>query len=132
MRSRRQAATTSRSKKFSDVEKEAVELVEQRVAQAATYGARPATDAKIELDAGDTVDATVGKETFYPIKFNGFDVGPVRVTTKVREGETGDDAFLRARGSAEAMFLAEFDLKLRDYFKRLERVGDETENRRRR
>lgn len=132
MRSRRQAATTSRSKMSSDDDDAKVEKVEGRVAQAATYGARPETNAKVELDAGDTVDATIGKETFYPIKFNGFDVGPIRVTTTVREGETGDDAFLRARGSAEAMFLAEFDLKLRDYFKRLERVGDETESRRRR
>jgi len=100
------------------------------VAQAAVHGARPPAPAvKMDLERGDAVEVTVGKETFFPVKFNGFDVGPVTAKTTVRDRETPEDAYVRAATAAEVMFAAQFDVKMRQYFERFERVGDETDRR---
>jgi hypothetical protein len=85
----------------------------------------------MDLDPGDPVRVTIGKETFFPIKFNGFDVGPVEASTTVRGDETPEDAYVRAATAAEVMFAAQFEVKMRQYFERLARVDEGVEARRR-
>lgn len=82
------------------------------------------------LQAGDRLGVSIGKETYFPIKFNGFDVGPVSIETTVREGESGADAYLRVRGAAEAIFQAEYEVKVKDYFDRLRKTGERADRER--
>jgi hypothetical protein len=85
------------------------------------------SDLKIDLGVGEEVEVTRGKETFFPVKFNGFDVGPISVRVVRREEETGEEAYIRAATSAAVMFQAEFDLKLAQYFDRLRGVNKRVE-----
>ena len=71
------------------------------------------------LDDGDEVSWTAGKETFCPVKFHGFEVGPVTVTTRVRPRETAADAIARAKAVATAAWEAEFEEKLKLHLERV-------------
>jgi hypothetical protein len=79
-------------------------------------------------EVGDWVEATAGKELFFPIKFQSFEVGPITVGVHTREGETYATAFMRASLAAEELFEAEFEVKLRGFADRVKRarevVGD--------
>lgn len=75
------------------------------------------------LEVGDELSATLGPETYFPIKFNGFTVGPVAARTRVREGETGEQAWLRLHRFCDELFQAEFDISSRRYIDRLKEVG---------
>lgn len=69
--------------------------------------------------AGDRVLVTHGKEVFFPVKFQCFEVGPVSFETAVGPGEDLPTAYARASAVAAAMFEAEFTMKRVDYFRRL-------------
>lgn len=75
------------------------------------------------LFPGDRVRFTAGKETFYPGRAVGFEVGPIEVDTAVGPGETAADAYARAVTTAYVMFEAEFHQKRVTYFKRLAEVA---------
>lgn len=74
------------------------------------------------LAGGDTFTVTTGQETYYPVKYNGYTVGPVSHTTSVRAGESAEDAWMRASLVCELLFEAEFQVKTELYFKRLREV----------
>ena len=73
------------------------------------------------LDDGDEVTFTVGAETFSPIRFHTFTVGPVQVKTRLRPRETAPAAIERARLAAQHAFDEEHARKLAAF---LERVRD--------
>lgn len=76
-----------------------------------------------ELSPGDSVTFTAGKETFYPGRAIGFEVGPVTVMTHLRPGESAGAAYGRAAVVAYQMFETEFQTKRVQYFRRLAEVG---------
>jgi hypothetical protein len=63
---------------------------------------RPAGKQKKETAAGATIKVTWGKETFQPIPFNTFEVGPFEATASVQDGESVEDAYRRVYGELEA------------------------------
>lgn len=71
---------------------------------------------------GDHFVVTVGEEKFFPVKFQGFTVGPVSFETVVGPGEDAAAAYSRASAVAHAMFEAEFQMKRVDYWRRLGQV----------
>lgn len=62
------------------------------------------------LSAGDRVEVTVGRQVFNPEKYCSFEVGPVRVSVTVREGESGAEAYVRASTAAQTMFESEYQI----------------------
>ena len=76
-----------------------------------------------DLDPGDELGVTLGAETFRPVKYNAFSVGPISVRVRVRQGEKAADAYARARRMAEVAFEAEFELKRQGFAKRHAEVG---------
>lgn len=72
-----------------------------------------------DLDDGDEVSWTAGKETFCPVKFHAFDVGPVTVTSRVRPGETTGAALARVRAVANVAWSAEYLEKLAGHLARV-------------
>jgi hypothetical protein len=81
------------------------------------------------LQVGDSLSLTVGPDTYFPIKFNGFTVGPIAASTKVRDGENGADAWLRLHRFVDELFAAEFEIRKVEYFRNLQTVGAEAEGR---
>jgi len=77
-----------------------------------------------ELGAGATITVTIGKEVFWPVKHNGFEVGPISVAITVGTGESARDAYVRARTVAATMFEAEFELRRVQFFNHLECCED--------
>lgn len=73
-----------------------------------------------DLHEGDSFTVTHGKEVFTPIKFHTYEVGPLSVSVTIRKGESVTDAYTRARRFLETAFQAEFELKKRDYFARMD------------
>jgi hypothetical protein len=66
-----------------------------------------ATRAKASKDApagdeGEEITVTWAEERFSPVQYNSFGVGPFTYTTRVRPGETFDDAFRRAHAKLAA------------------------------
>jgi hypothetical protein len=74
------------------------------------------------LEVGDELSASLGPETFAPIAYNTFTVGPVRASTKVREGETGEQAWLRLHRFCEELFQAEFEISSLRYIEHLKEL----------
>ena len=72
-----------------------------------------------DLDEGDKITVTAGAERYTPVLNNGFDVGPVSVTVTLRQGEGIDEFFLRAHRFLDVAFEAEFALKRRQFWARL-------------
>jgi len=79
-------------------------------------------DARIDAaDPGDVITVTRGAERYCPVKYNGFDVGPVSVTVTVREGESHAEAYMRATATCDVLMQVEFDIKLKEFRDRLEK-----------
>lgn len=87
-------------------------------------------NAKREIDftlqEGDEIAFTFGAETFSPVKYNTFSVGPFTIKSVVRPGESAKDAYVRIRTAAGVMFEAEFEFKKKDFFARLAEVEAES------
>lgn len=71
------------------------------------------------LDVADEIRWTAGKETFCPVKFHAFDVGPVTVTVRLRSGETARAAIERAITVARAAWDEEYQAKLAGHLERI-------------
>lgn len=67
----------------------------------------------------ETVLVTVGPETFSPVKYNSFSVGPISATARVEPGETLSSAYSRAYHNAHALFDAEYQIAVQRYFDRI-------------
>ena len=76
------------------------------------------------VDDGDEVSVTVGAETFCPIKFHAFVVGPVTVSVRVRKGEDSISAVARAKAIARAAWDAEYEEKLEEHPGRVRQASE--------
>jgi len=65
------------------------------------------------------VAVTVGPETYSPIKYNSFTVGPITVGCDIKPGETIEGAYIRAHIQAAALLECEYKLSLARHFGRL-------------
>lgn len=102
-------------------------------AQSLTYEIAGSRDpATAQLGPGDEVELSYGGGTFTPVKFCSFIVPPVTARTRVREGETGEQArarllaFLRATsdelyGEQLKLFLARVEESAREADRAAER-----------
>jgi len=71
------------------------------------------------LSAGDTITLSMGAETFSPVKYNPFVVGPFQVTIAVRKGETTSDALLRGKKVLHSIFREAFEAVSRGHNDRI-------------
>ncbi len=76
------------------------------------------------LDPGDKLTITLGQESFAPVAYNSFTVGPYSTTVTVRKGEGVEDAYLRAYQILSQIFEVEFKLKRKQYFQHLGESGE--------
>ena len=77
----------------------------------------------VGLAVGDEVRLSYGPETFSPIKYNTFTVGPITASTRVLPGETGDAAFLRLSKTLHAMYEAQFATCSEQFLERIREVN---------
>ena len=71
----------------------------------------------------DTLEVTLGEETFTPIPYNTFKVGPFIYKTVVQDNETDEEAFDRAYGFLERMARKSFIKKRNDFFMKYKSEG---------
>lgn len=76
------------------------------------------SDGAIECNEGDVITLTIGPETYFPIRFNGFAVGPITMSTRVSIGESGRQAYLRLKRALEALLREEFETAAKRFFAR--------------
>lgn len=76
------------------------------------------------FDAGDKFTFTFGAESFSPVAYNSFTVGPFSATVTVRKGEGVEDVYLRAYQILQQIFEVEFKLKRKQYFQHLGESGE--------
>lgn len=74
--------------------------------------------------AAESVTVTWGKETFTPVRFNSFDVGPFSITVARVPGEGIDELRKRAQAHLERVAEEEFDRKLRAHLGRVRRAAE--------
>ena len=87
-------------------------------------------EAFAEAAGGDLVEVTWGEQSFQPIPFNGIRVGPFKVATRVRKGETVAQAVARVhremsaavRGSFREQ-LGSFLVEYREMKREVEKAG---------
>ena len=77
-----------------------------------------------DLDEGDEISVTVGREVFTPVKFQTFDVGPCSATVRLRKGESVRDAMLRASNVARSLFRAEYEEKVSGFLVRVREASE--------
>jgi hypothetical protein len=75
------------------------------------------------LGAGDTLTVTIGSETFCPVKYHPYVVGPLSVSVRVREGESGFDAYQRAREFLTKLVQVEFEVRTKEMFGRIRQAA---------
>lgn len=75
------------------------------------------------LVSGETVTATWGEERFSPVQYNTFGVGPFSFTTVVREGETAEQAMIRAYAVVKSTAEKFFDLKCTEFLESVRRAA---------
>lgn len=63
------------------------------------------------LDEGDIIHVTWGAEKYSPRQYMNFDVGPISATTKIRLGESAEEAHERVWKWLEAQARKEFIAK---------------------
>lgn len=71
------------------------------------------------LVVGDVITVTHGPETFTPIKYHTFTIGPFTANTHVLPCETAADAYRRAMSELRKLMEAEFEARCRGYLERV-------------
>lgn len=71
------------------------------------------------VDEGDTVTVVWGKESFSPIRYFNVEIGPFRLTVRVRKGESPGEAIARANRILEAHADEAWEAKVRQHLKRV-------------
>jgi hypothetical protein len=72
---------------------------------------------------GDIIEVTWGEEHYKVSDFNGYRVGPFKVTTRIQKGETADQAWDRANKILEDHSLSMFLAKRNGYMERYANRG---------
>ncbi len=93
-------------------------VIEKKEIDVGTFDPQP------ELDEGTPVEVTWGGELFQPLQYHGLNVGPFKVTTLVRKGETIPQAIHRVHQQigrhVRATLLPE---KLKEYLDAIEAIS---------
>lgn len=63
-------------------------------------------------DEGEEVTVTIGESAYSPRQYNSFRVGPFTSTTRVRQGETRNDAARRVLAQLQVLETEEFNRKI--------------------
>lgn len=79
-------------------------------------------------DGGMAITVTYPKETYFPIKFNGFDVGGLALTARVEPGETVAEVHSRLWAELKALVDEEFEDKLDAYVRRIRQADAAVED----
>ena len=92
--------------------------------RAVTDAAKAKADAKALSEddheyEGEPIDVTWGREHVQPVQYNGMDIGPFSMTTKIRKGETPVSAAARAMLQLDAIAQNEFKTKLPAFLQRI-------------
>lgn len=80
-------------------------------------------------DVGEMVSVTLGEELYSPRQFFTFRVGPFRAETKIREGETRVQAYVRVRVELEEMARLERAQKMKVFLDTMEELFGEMKKR---
>lgn len=82
--------------------------------------------------AQDKISVTAGQETFSPIPYHSFTIGPVTIETTIADGETMEQAYERAYALAAKLLKSQYEPKLEEFFElqkqALNRGFDEAKN----
>jgi hypothetical protein len=70
---------------------------------------------------GELLSVAHGKEHFQPLRFQGFDIGPFELQTRIRRGESVMEAKRRAMRLLEQMAQEEFEEKLERFLARVKK-----------
>lgn len=76
------------------------------------------------LDPGDKFTFTKGAETFCPVPYNSFTVGPFSTTVTVRKGESMEEVYVRAYRFLMQVFEADFEIQKKQFWERLAESGE--------
>lgn len=76
------------------------------------------------LDPGDKFTFTMGHESYSPVPYNSYSVGPFSVVITIRKGEGLEDAYLRAYQFLAQVFQIDFEIKRKQFFQRLGESGE--------
>jgi hypothetical protein len=76
------------------------------------------------LDEPDRISVTWSEETFCPVSYQKFGVGPFFMSTKVRPGETPEDALRRAWNHLDNFARSIYNVKRNGFIERLRASGD--------
>lgn len=71
------------------------------------------------VDEGDVITVVWGKESFSPVRYFNVEVGPFRLTVRVRKGETPRQAIERANSLLEATAADAWKKKVRAHLGRI-------------
>lgn len=76
------------------------------------------------MEAGDTVTLTRGAESFSPLEYQSFDVGPFAVTVRLRDGESHDCAVARGTAVLDEIARREYEAAVTRFESRVEDLAD--------
>jgi hypothetical protein len=68
---------------------------------------------------GETITVTFGAQTFSPVQYHKFDVGPFSYTTVIQPGETIQEAYDRAYGWLRKLASQNFIQQRAEFYKYL-------------
>jgi hypothetical protein len=81
------------------------------------------TSVAIDVDRYESFAVTMGSETFSPISYNSFTVGPFSLTVRIMRGESFEGAFDTAMEKLEALFKREYETKLAEHLERVKKAA---------
>lgn len=87
------------------------------------------TVAEEGADEGEEVSVTYGEETYCPVQYHSFHVGPFSGTTRVRAGETRPMALQRLVDDLREIANKEYAVKLAEHLDRVRLSAEETKKR---
>lgn len=70
---------------------------------------------------GDSITVTWGVQTFSPVSYNSFSVGPFSITTVIKDDETSKQAYERAWAYLTKLAEASYLLARAAYYDKIER-----------
>lgn len=69
---------------------------------------------------GDTIAVTWGAQTFSPVPFNSFTVGPFSITTTIGDNETAKQTYDRAKAYLDKLASVEYVAQRNHYYAKIE------------
>jgi len=76
------------------------------------------------MDERDIIEVTRGAETFSPVDYHSFSIGPLRMTTRVGALETPEQAYDRAFKYLEAMARKQYVERATNFANRMKEIHE--------